>query len=228
MLGLLALAVPRLELELAAAITVLAVGGDRGPRRGRPVGVGWPCTSPSPAPWSRSPRWSTATTGPLAWLGGLLLASATWVRLYDVGVQAPEAYTLPTAVALLLVGLDRMRRAPELSSITALLAGLSLAMVPTLLWALVYPLSARAVVQSGWSAWPAGRRLRAALDRTRARRLGWAARRWCCASSRRTPSRHRSGCSSAPPASSSIASGITWEARLRDLRRAAGYLGRLR
>ena len=25
-----------------------------------------------------------------------------------------------------------------------------------------------------------------------------------------------------------VASGITWEARLRDLRRAAGYLGRLR
>ena len=30
----------------------------------------------------------------LAWPGGLLLAAATWVRLADLGVEAPEAYTL--------------------------------------------------------------------------------------------------------------------------------------
>ena len=39
----------------------------------------------------------------LAWPGGALLAVATWVRLYDVGVAAPEAYTMPTALALLMV-----------------------------------------------------------------------------------------------------------------------------
>ena len=38
------------------------------------------------------------------WAGGLLLVAATWVRLYDVGVTTPEAYTLPSAVALLAVG----------------------------------------------------------------------------------------------------------------------------
>ena len=48
----------------------------------------------------------------LAWPGGALLATATWVRLYDLGVVDPEPYTLPTAVALVLVGLYRLRDEP--------------------------------------------------------------------------------------------------------------------
>ena len=31
----------------------------------------------------------------LGWVGGALLALASWVRLWDLGVHAPEAYTLP-------------------------------------------------------------------------------------------------------------------------------------
>ena len=187
-LGLLALAVPRLELELAAGDHGARGGGDRGPRRGRPVRLGWPCTSPSRAPWSRSPRWCTATTGPLAWLGGLLLASATWVRLYDVGVQAPEAYTLPTAVALLLVGLDRLRRSTgafdDHRSAGRAVAGHRAdaavgagrpAVAPR---AVISGLVCVALLVGGsalrWTA-------------PGARRLGWSARRSCCASSRRTP-----------------------------------------
>ena len=83
---------------------------------------------------------------PLAWLGGLLLAAATWVRLYDVGVQAPEAYTLPTAVALVLVGLYRLQRDFDADTTTTLLPGLALATVPSLLWALVDPVSPRAAL----------------------------------------------------------------------------------
>ena len=72
----------------------------------------------------------------LGWLGGLLLAMATWVRLSDIGVEEPEAYTLPSAVALLLVGILHLRRHPSASTTTALAAGLSLALVPSLLWVL--------------------------------------------------------------------------------------------
>jgi hypothetical protein len=32
----------------------------------------------------------------VGWLGGFLLAAASWVRLADLGVDAPEAYTLPS------------------------------------------------------------------------------------------------------------------------------------
>lgn len=69
----------------------------------------------------------------LGWLGGLLLAGATWVRLWDVGVRAPEAYTMPSALALLAVGLWHLKRNPSVSTMRALSAGLTLATVPSLL-----------------------------------------------------------------------------------------------
>ena len=70
----------------------------------------------------------------LGYPGGLLLAMATWVRLYDLGVTAPEAYTLPSAVALGVLGLYRLRRDPDASTSTALMPALVLATVPSLLW----------------------------------------------------------------------------------------------
>ncbi|MCW2794476.1 MAG: hypothetical protein JWO76_3574, partial [Nocardioides sp.] len=83
----------------------------------------------------------------LGWLGGLLLAAATWVRLADLGVTAPEAYTLPTAVALLLVGLRRLHVDPTASTRLALVPGLALATTPSLLWVLADDLvSTRAVI----------------------------------------------------------------------------------
>ena len=52
----------------------------------------------------------------LGWLGGFLLAAATWVRLYDLGVDAPEAYTLPIGGRpASLVGLHRLWREPGTS-----------------------------------------------------------------------------------------------------------------
>ena len=80
------------------------------------------------------------------WLGGVLLVLASWVRLGDLGVEEPEAYTLPAALALLVVGLVQLRREPALSTFRALGAGLGLALVPSLLWALAEPVSLRALL----------------------------------------------------------------------------------
>src|SRR4051794_29321696 len=80
------------------------------------------------------------------WLGGALLALASWVRLADLGVHAPEAYTLPTAAALLVAGLVRLHRHPATTTTKALGAGLSLALVPSLLWALEEPTGLRPVL----------------------------------------------------------------------------------
>ncbi|MEO5850904.1 MAG: hypothetical protein ABIQ15_00180 [Nocardioides sp.] len=81
----------------------------------------------------------------LGWAGGLLLAAATWVRLWDLGVEAPEAYTLPSAVALVLVGLWHLVRHPDAPTARALTPGLVLATVPSLLRVVVEdPISWRA------------------------------------------------------------------------------------
>ena len=82
----------------------------------------------------------------LGWAGGALLALSSWVRLWDVGVTEPEAYTLPSAIALLVVGLLHLRRAPGSSTMTALAPGLSLALVPSLLWVLVEPTGLRSLL----------------------------------------------------------------------------------
>jgi hypothetical protein len=225
-LGLLVLAVPRPEIEAPAAVTVLVTSG---------AGV---LGAPDLA-WSLAVHLTVAgglvtvlalvhrDHRPLAWLGGLLLAGATWVRLYDVGVHAPEAYTLPTAIVLLLVGLRRMNHEPEASTVSALLPGLTLATLPTLLWALADPLSARAVVMGvvslvllvggasfRWSApvlvgWLGG----AALVLRELAPYGAQAPQWILIGAAGTVL---------------ISAGVTWEARVRDLRRAAAYMARLR
>ena len=82
----------------------------------------------------------------LGWVGGGLLALGSWVRLYDIGVESPEPYTVPSAVALLCVGVLHLRRHPEASTMTALAPGLSLALVPSLLWALDDPTGPRALL----------------------------------------------------------------------------------
>jgi hypothetical protein len=67
------------------------------------------------------------------WLSGLLLTASSWVRLALADVTAPEAYTVPAGVALLVVGLLRRRREPAYGSWRAYGSGLSLVMVPSLL-----------------------------------------------------------------------------------------------
>ncbi|MGA9748423.1 MAG: hypothetical protein WBQ50_13280, partial [Nocardioides sp.] len=82
----------------------------------------------------------------LGWPGGLLLASATWVRLDDLGVREPEAYTLPSALALVSVGLWQLRRRPDASTLKLLAPGLTLALLPSLIWALAEPSGVRVLL----------------------------------------------------------------------------------
>jgi hypothetical protein len=81
----------------------------------------------------------------LSWFGLALFTLAQWVRLEQLGVDEVEAYTLPLAVVLLVVGLVAMWRT-DISSHKALRAGLGLALVPTLLQVLLEPVSLRALL----------------------------------------------------------------------------------
>lgn len=68
----------------------------------------------------------------VALLGGLLLTASSWVRLADADVEAPEPYAAPLAITALAFGHLR-RRKNSASSFEAYGAGLSVALVPTLL-----------------------------------------------------------------------------------------------
>jgi hypothetical protein len=165
----------------------------------------------------------------LGWVGGLLLACATWVRLADLGVRQPEAYTLPSALALIVVGLMHLRRHPGSSTLQALGPGLGLALLPSLVWVLAEPgtlraallgLSCLALVLAGIGLrWSAPLAYGAAVGAT-------------------VVLRH-----AAPYIADSgvprwvligfagvllVALGVTWEQRVREARAMAGYVSRLR
>ena len=164
----------------------------------------------------------------LGWVGGLLLAAATWVRLADLGVDEPEAYTLPSAVALVLVGLWHLARNPEASTRVALGPGLALATVPSLLVvlggdpvslrALLLGLGALALVLVGtrlrWSA-PVG--IGAAVG-------GLLVLRELAPYAAETPQWVLIGLAGTVL----TLVGVTWESRLGDLHRTTAYLARLR
>ncbi|HEU5456194.1 MAG TPA: hypothetical protein VFU85_10980, partial [Nocardioides sp.] len=162
----------------------------------------------------------------LAWPGGAMLAAATWVRLYDLGVEAPEAYTLPSAVALIMVGIHRLWRTPGAST-AALIPGLTLATVPSLLWVLVEPASGRAILlglaclglilvgtRFGWSAPLAvGSIVGGLLVIREVAPYTSELPQWVLIGLAGTIL---------------TVVGVTWESRLMELRRATAYLGRLR
>jgi len=81
----------------------------------------------------------------LAWAGLALLTLAQWIRLHQIGVGTVEAYTLPLALVLLVVGTVALLRGNG-SSLATLTPGLALALVPTLLQVLVDPLGTRALL----------------------------------------------------------------------------------
>ena len=102
--------------------------------------------------------WSLALTGllalavatrpdrrPVGLAGGLLLSASSWVRLAVADVHAPEPYVLPLAVAALVLGHLR-RRSTSCSSYEAYGAGLSLALVPTLLRSFADPTAVRGLL----------------------------------------------------------------------------------
>ncbi|MEU6296975.1 SCO7613 C-terminal domain-containing membrane protein [Streptomyces erythrochromogenes] len=167
----------------------------------------------------------------LGWAAGALFVAATWVRLAEAGVTAPEAYTLPVTVPALAVGLLRRRRDAEASSWTAYGPGLAATLVPSLLAAwgdagwvrpLLLGAAALAVTLAG-----AHRRLQAPLLLGGAVlaavavhelapyvvQVAGALPRWV------------------PPALAGVlllAVGATYEKRLRDARRLRAAIGRLR
>ncbi|MGZ4436233.1 MAG: SCO7613 C-terminal domain-containing membrane protein [Nocardioidaceae bacterium] len=164
----------------------------------------------------------------LGWVGGALLAAASWVRLGDIGVREPEPYTLPAATALLVVGLVHLRRNPAASTVTALGPALGLALVPTLLWALADPVSLRSlllglaclglVVAGARLRWTAPMTFGAAagsllLLRLAAPYIGHAVPRWVLIGT---------------AGAVLVLMGVTWERRLTEARHAVAYLRRLR
>jgi hypothetical protein len=164
----------------------------------------------------------------LAWLGGGLLALASWVRLWDIGVREPEPYTLPTALVLLALGVLHLRRHPRADTMTALAAGLGLALVPSLLWVLADPSGLRALllglaclvlvvggVRLRWSAPVTIGAVVGGLEviRLAAPYIGDAVPRWVLIGT---------------AGAVLILMGVTWERRLQEARHAMAYVRHLR
>jgi hypothetical protein len=164
---------------------------------------------------------------PYAWAGSVLLAASTWVRLADADVTVVEAYTLPSALALVGLGAWRLRTDLGVTSQRALGTGLLLATVPSLpqVWtdpvslrALLVGLGCLALVLAG-----AARHLAAPLVvGAAAGAVVVLAEVWPVIGS---------GPQWVPLTAAGLlllVCGATWEARLRDLRRAGAYLTALR
>jgi hypothetical protein len=163
----------------------------------------------------------------LAWPGGLLLAAATWVRLEQVGVHTPEAYTLPSAVALVVAGLWRLRRDEHSATLTYLAPGLALATVPSLLATLDDPASYRALLLglACLALVLAGARLRWSAPLVVGGAVGGLlVLRELAPYAAQVPTWLTIGVSGAVL----LVVGITWESRVRDLRRATRYVATLR
>lgn len=163
----------------------------------------------------------------LSWLAAAILVLASWVRLAQLGVSAPEAYTLPAAVALLAVGLFALRRDPAARTHVLLAPGLALGLVPSLLWALGDPVTLRGlllalactalVVAGATLSWSApllyGAVVGALLALSELAPLAMRTNPWIL---------------TAILGVVLTGFGITWERRLRELRLAGAYLTRLR
>ena len=161
-----------------------------------------------------------------SWLGVVVLGAATVLRIAN-DVRAPELYTLPAAALLVAAGVWRLRTDRDSSSLTALGSGLVLALVPSLLLSLDEPVSLRgaltgvaAVVvlalgiqQRLVAPFVAGAAATALLAVRHLEPYADAVPRWI---------------SLGLLGVALLAVGITWEARLRDLRRARRYLVALR
>ncbi|TQK70252.1 SCO7613 C-terminal domain-containing membrane protein [Nocardioides sp. SLBN-35] len=224
--GVLALALPRLEVEVPAVVV---------------AGLAFPVSLATAAdPGGYAALWLTVAGclfGATALLhearracaiaGTALLLLASWVRLADLDVTAPEPYTLPLAVGLAGLGLWRLQRSAAVGTLEALLPGLLLATVPSLLWVFGDPVSLRALALGAgclaltiagaalrWSApLVVGASIGAAVV---LRELGPYAGEF--------PKWVWIGLAGALL----TVVGITWERRLLDVRQAVGFLGRLR
>lgn len=225
-LGVLAIARPRHEVEQPALLAGL-IGGllaiNANPNTGSSLALhltvlGFLVSATAVIHQSRRPA---------AWAGSAILLLATWVRLGDLGVREPEAYTLPLAAILTVLGVLRLRRDPAASTATSLTPGLLLATVPSLMWVLEDPASLRAVLLG----------LGAVLMTVAGAALRWSAPLVVGAAVGATVVLRELGpyAGDAPAwvwiglgGALLVVVGITWERRLLEIRTAAGFLGRLR
>ena len=238
------------EWTAAVGIVVVAVLALVRPRPGVDVGaatgvVGLALVGLGAAPVDQAPTWAAvyltlagvatciaAMLEPdrrrLGWVGGLLLAAASWVRLADVGVREPEPYTLPAATALLVLGVVQLHRRADDDTVRTLGPGLGLALIPSLLWVLDDPMTLRSLVLgvACLGLVVAGLRLRwtapllsgvvvgaAIVLRSAAPYVGDAVPRWATIGTAGVLL---------------VALGITWEQRVREARTLVGYARRLR
>jgi len=163
----------------------------------------------------------------VGWLGGFLLVVASWVRLADLGVDAPEAYTLPSAVALLVVGLVRLRKDDRAGTMPALAPGLLLALVPSVVWVLAEPLALRSVLLglACLALVLGGARLRWSAPVVIGAAVGaLLVLRYAVPVFEGIPQWVLIGAAGVLL----VVVGITWEQRVRDARRVAGYVRGLR
>jgi hypothetical protein len=224
--GVLALVLPRLEVELAAIAVAglafpvsLVTVGDAGGYAAIWLTIAG-CLFGATALLHESRR-------SCAVVGTALLVLASWVRLADLDVTAPEPYTLPLAVALLGLGTWRLQRSAAVGTLESLLPGLLLATIPSLLWVCAAPVSLRALalgtaclalsVAGAAARWSAPLVVGASVGAAVVlRELGPYAGEF--------PKWVWIGLAGALL----TLVGITWERRLRDVRQAVGLLGRLR
>ncbi|GAA4093332.1 hypothetical protein GCM10023066_32660 [Nocardioides kongjuensis] len=224
--GVLALALPRLEVELPAVAVAglslpvsLVTASDTGGYAALWLTVAG-CLFGATALLHESRRGCAV-------VGTALLLLASWVRLADLEVRAPEAYTLPLAVGLLGLGAWRLQRSTAVGTLEALLPGLLLATIPSLLWVFGDPVSLRALalgagclvltVAGATMRWSAPLVVGASVGAAVVlRELGPYAGEF--------PKWVWIGLAGALL----TVVGITWERRLLDVRQAVGFLGRLR
>ncbi len=145
LLGVLAIARPRLEVEIPAVVVALlavppaidAADDTGGSLALHLVVLGALLSASALIHESRRN---------LVWAAVPVFALSSWVWFGDRGVTDPEPYTLPIAAALTVIGLVQLRRKPDLETEAALLPGLLLGTVPSLVWVLGDPLSLRALI----------------------------------------------------------------------------------
>jgi hypothetical protein len=162
----------------------------------------------------------------VSWLAAVVLGSATLLRV-SLDVRAPELYTLPAALLLVGAGLWRLRADRSSSSADSLGAGLALALVPSLLLALEEPASLRGLLVGAAAALTLALGVRQRLS---APLMAGAATIALLAARELEP------LADAVPRWVSLALlgvallgvGISWEARLRNLRAAGHYVTALR
>lgn len=162
----------------------------------------------------------------LGWAGAGLATIALWIRLADTSVATWEFYTLPPAIALVVFGVVKLRLDRDVASLPVLGPGVFLALIPSVPAALQDPVSMRTAVLGiaclvfilggAWLRWAAplvGGALVASVLALAQMPSAQTLQQWWVLGA---------------AGLLLLFLGITWEARLHDLRRATAYVRGLR